>query len=180
MANETKPAALERAATDAYRRGDLHSAADGFRQARSAFEAQGATLRAAEMANNLCVALIGLGRGREALESVEGTPRLFEQAGDSLQAARATGNRAAALAAVGRSAEAIADYRQAIERFHALGARDDEAATWQALSRLQLQSGDPLAAAASAQASLDAHPRPGPLRRIVRGMVDRALRLTRG
>lgn len=132
------------------------------------------------MANNLCVALVGLGRGREALEAVEGTALVFEQAGDPLQAARATGNRAAALAAAGRSGDAIAAYEQAIERFHSIGAREDEAATWQAISRLQLQTGDPFAAAASAQASLDAHPRPGPVRRLVRGVVDRALRLARG
>lgn len=180
MTAQPNPPGLERAALAAYRKGELEQAAKAFRDAQAGYASSGDRLKAAEMANNLCVTLVSLGRGREALQAVQGTAQVFEALGEPLQAARATGNTAAALAAAGEADRAIAAYQDAIERFQGLGVPDEEADTWQALSRLQLKRGDPLTAATSAQAALDLHPRPGPLRRLARSIIDRAFSLLRG
>ena len=174
-----KAAELERQALAAYRRGDLAGARDDYLAARAAYDSSGDALKAAEMANNLCVVLVGLGRGAEAVSVVQGTRQVFTEAGDLLNAARASGNLAAALEAAGELEAAATAYQTALDGLRAAGDRAGESQTWQALSRLQLRRGDPLAAAASAQAALDANPRPGPVRRFLRGLLDRAYRLPR-
>jgi len=174
-----KAADLESRAMTAYRQGDLTAAREGYAAARAAYDAAGDAPKAAEMANNLCVVLVALGRGQEAVAVVQGTPETFSRAGDRLKAARATGNLAAALEAAGELDKAVAAYERAIDGLHTAGDRSGESQTWQALSRLQLGRGDPLAAAASAQAGLNANPKPGLVRRILRGMVNLAYRLPR-
>lgn len=163
----------------AYRRGDMAAAADGFAAAESAYRAADEDRKAAEMANNLCVVLVGLGRGEEAVRIVEGTAAVFAAGGDAVMAAKATGNLAAALESVGRLDESAAAYERALDGFHVAGDRASESETWQALSRLQLRRGDALGAAASAQAALDTGPKPGPFRRLLRSISGRAFRLPR-
>ena len=172
-----KPADLEREALAAYRGGDLASACDGFAAAQAAYQASGDALKAAEMANNLCVALVGLGRGPEAVRAVEGSAAVFAAAGDRVRSARSLGNLASALESAGEPERATAIYEAAIEGLRAAGDRAGESETWQALSRLQLRRGDALGAAASAQAALDTHPKPGPFRRLLRSLSRGALRL---
>lgn len=171
------PADLERDALAAYRRGDLAAACEGFSDARSTFQAAGDHRKAAEMANNLCVVLVGLRRGEEAVRAVEGTAAVFAAAGDRVMAAKATGNLAAALESAGKLEQAAAAYEEALEGFRAAGDRASESETWQALSRLQLRRGDTFAAAASAQAALDTSPKPGPFRRLLRKFSRKAFRL---
>jgi tetratricopeptide (TPR) repeat protein len=177
MAAEADPRALEKRAFKDYRDGDLNAAEAGFRTAQAAYTATGNDSKAAEMANNLCVVLVGLGRPQEALKAIEGTDQVFASAGDRLNAARTIGNRASALEAAGRLDEAADEYQGAIERFRAAGAAAEESSTWQALSKLHMRRGDAISAASAAQAALDTHPSPGPLRRLVRGFVDKALAL---
>ncbi len=174
-----KPEDLESRAMAAYRQGDLAAAREGYAAARSAYDAAGNGPKAAEMANNLCVVLVALGLGQEAVAVVQGTAETFNRAGDPLNAARATGNLAAALEAAGELERATAAYERAIEGLHAAGDRSGESQTWQALSRLQLRRGDALAAAGSAQAALNTNPKPGLVRRFLRWIVNLAYRLPR-
>ena len=160
----------------AYRGGDLSAAESGFAAAQSDYQSQGDDHKAAEMANNRGVALVGLGRGEEAVRVVEGTAAVFAASGDQVMAAKATGNLAAALESVGRLEEAGNAYERALDGFRAAGDRASESETWQALSRLQLRRGDAFGAAASAQAALDSSPRPGPFRRLLRHITAKALR----
>lgn len=168
------PLQLEQDGIAAYRRGDLAQACDLFAAAEAAYQDGGSRLKAAEMANNRCVALIGLHRGTEAVAAVEETPLIFSQAGERSQEALALGNLAAALEAAGDLDRADHTYRRALDLLARTGDRSAESVTWQALSRLQLRRGDPLGAAASAQAALDSHPRPGLVRRILRRLLGRA------
>jgi len=158
-----------------YRRGNLTAAADGFAAARQAYASANEPLKAAEMANNLCVALVSLGRGEEAVQAVEGTAEVFARAGDRVRASQALGNLASALEAAGRLDRAQAVFDQAIEGFRSAGDREGESQTWHALSRLQLRLGQTFGAAASAQAALDSHPRPGIVRRVLRSLLRRSL-----
>jgi tetratricopeptide (TPR) repeat protein len=179
LSNAAKPEELERQALAAYRAGNLPAAADGFEAARAAYLTAGDSLKAAEMANNRCVTLVGLDRGQEAVQAVEGTSAVFAAAGDRRRAARALGNLAAALESAGQLERAAATYEAALEGLRAAGDRAGESDTWQALSRLQLRRGDTLGAAASAQSALDTHPRPGVIRRLVRTLTRGAFRLPR-
>ncbi len=179
MMNSRSPADLEQRATAAYRRGELETARQEYEAARQAYLDAGNPPKAAEMANNLCVVLVALGRAREAVAVVQGTEKTFTQAGDPLNAARAAGNLAAALEAAGDLDRAEPAYERAIDGLHSAGDRSGESQTWQALSRLQLRRGDALAAAASAQAALNTNPKPGLVRRFLRGMVNLANRLPR-
>jgi tetratricopeptide (TPR) repeat protein len=120
-----------------------------------------------------------LGRGEEAVRVVEGTANVFAAAGDAGMAAKATGNLASALESVGRLAEAQAAYERALDGFREAGDRSSLSETWQALSRLQLRRGDAFGAAASAQSALDASPKPGPFRRLLRTITARGYRLPR-
>ena len=163
----------------AYRGGNLSAADDGFAAAQSAYQGVGDDRKAAEMANNRCVVLVGLGRGEEAVRVVEGTAAVFASGGDAVMAAKAAGNLAAALELVGRLDEAAAAYERALDGFRAAGDRASESETWQALSRLQLRRGDAFGAAASAQAALDSGPKPGPFRRLLRRITAKAFRFPR-
>jgi len=162
----------------AYRGGDLAAADDGFAAAQSAYRIAGDDRKSAEMANNRCVVLVGLGRGEEAVR-VERTAAVFASEGDAIMAAKATGNLAAALESAGRLDEAAAAYERALDGFRAAGDRASESETWQALSRLQLRRGDAFGAAASAQAALDSGPKPGPFRRLLRRITAKAFRFPR-
>jgi tetratricopeptide (TPR) repeat protein len=170
---------LEQRGLAAYRRGDLAADSADLEAARLAYASSGDDLKAAEMANNLCVVLVGLGHADEAVSIVQGTEEVFARAGDARRAAQAAGNLAAALEAAGDLERAASAYQRALDGLHAAGDRAAESQTWQAFSRLQLRRGDPLGAAASAQAALDSNPSPGPLRRFLRGVLDRAFRLPR-
>jgi hypothetical protein len=154
--------------------GDLAAADDGFAAAQSAYRIAGDDRKAAEMANNRCVVLVGLGRGEEAVRVVEGTAGVFASGGDPVMAAKAAGN----LAALDGRRLTKRPPPTSGRRFQA-GDRASESETWQALSRLQLRRGDAFGAAASAQAALDSGPKPGPFRRLLRRITAKAFRFPR-
>jgi len=155
------PADLERQGLDAYRKGRLAEAVQRLQAALEGYRARGDRLRSAETSNNLSVVLLKTGEPRQALDAVTGTAAVFEAAGDPLRQAQAIGNEAAALEGVGRLDEAERTYRQAVDSFRRLGENEAEAQTWQALAALLLRRGRPVEAATSAQAGLEASPRPG-------------------
>ena len=155
------PADLERQGLDAFRKGRLAEAVQRLQMALEGYRARGDRLRSAETSNNLSVVLLKSGEPRQALDAVAGTAAVFEAAGDPLRHAQAIGNEAAALEGVGRLDEAEHHYRQAVDSLRRLGEHEAEAETWQALAALLLRRGRPVEAASSAQAGLEASPRPG-------------------
>jgi len=172
-----EPEALEQQALEAYRNGQIEQALAGFEAARQAFAGRGDRAKAAEMANDLCVAFLKAGRASEALAAVSETPETFLALGDAQRAAQAHGNLGSALEACGNLAEAEAAYRQACDRFAALGDRESEALTWRALSQVQLRLGRPMEAIATMQSSLKARPRATRTERLLRRILDLPLRL---
>jgi len=156
---------LAQQAMRAYRRGDLPAATQGFRAASEAFARTGDELSAAEAANNLCVALLQDDRPQEALACVQGTPAVFESHTDPARAAQAYGNLGNALEDCGRRSEAGEAYQRSLDLFRSLGGREGEALILQRISQLQLRQGQPIEALAAMQASLEAAPRGGLLRR---------------
>lgn len=154
--NRSLPAArVEAASLEHYQAGRLAEAIAGFGEARQAFLDADLPLKAAEMANNLGVALLQDKKPQQALEAVRGTPELFLDAGDLQQAGLAMGNLASVLEALGEGAEAQTSYQRAAELFEQIGDRQNQALTLKTLSQLQLRSGQPLTALLTMQASAD-------------------------
>ncbi|MBI4771848.1 MAG: tetratricopeptide repeat protein, partial [Chloroflexi bacterium] len=141
------------------------------------FAAAGQALRAAEMANNLCVTLISQGDFSGALQAVEGTPAIFQRAGEQVRQAQALGNQAAALEGLGRLAQAADLYRQAADLFEQAGDREQRALTLRALSAVQLKQGDLPGALAAMQGGLADEEHPGPVRRVARRLLGLPFKL---
>lgn len=166
------PEDLSREALDAYQRGELEDAVQGFQSAKREFHDRGDDINAAEAANNVSVVLLKMNRTQEALEAVTGTPEIFLQAGDQQREVMALGNLAAALEACGEIQQAEEYYFQALARLEENG--DDETRTYllQALSRLQLRDGKPFDALTSMQGALDSQPRFSLRTRLLRKLFE--------
>lgn len=164
-----KPEILAAQAQHAYKAKHFAEAAAKFAQAQQAFETQGATLQAAEQANNASVAWLQVGDAQAALQAAESTPALFLEAGDLQRAGMAWGNIAAALEALGQLDDALDAYQQAADLL-----RDEPELrlhVMQAISALQLRSGKQLQALASMQAGLEGIEHPSPKHRLLKRLL---------
>ncbi|MEW6567499.1 MAG: tetratricopeptide repeat protein [Chloroflexota bacterium] len=147
---------LERQALEAFRARRQDEAAAAFEAARKAYTEAGERGKAAEMANNLSVALLFGGHARRALQAVEGMPQVFHELGDATHEAQAWGNLASALEACGELRAAEDSYRHALELFVSLGDDENRALCLRSLSQLQLRRGRVMEASLTAHSALQA------------------------
>lgn len=165
------PEEYERQGLNAFNDGRFEESVCHFTSAHQAYLTQGDQGKAAQMANNLCVAYLKIDKNGEALEAVQGTPQVFLEHDDRVRAAQAYGNLASALEASGDIVGADENYRLAAKLFDQEGESEQYAYTLQALSRLQIRQGQPVKAVATMQDSLDAIPKPGFRDRILRRLL---------
>lgn len=173
----TRAGAAAREAQEHYLQERWTDAAEAFERAEQAYREDGATVDAAEMANNRAVALVQAGEPDAALEALEGTPELFLEAEDQHRAAQAFGNQASALEALGRVEEATTAYQRAAELFNQLGDADSRLHTYQALSQMQLRQGRTLDALTSYQRGLPGSARLSWKQRFLRWLLSLPSRL---
>lgn len=178
MSERSTPASLEVRASVAFREGSLDLAIELFQAARESFRQNGDALKAAEMANNLSVALLKADRPQEALQAVDGTQAVFQSAGDEHRAALAWGNFAAALEACGDLTAAEDAYREATTLFAKLDDAEGRTYTHQALSRLQIRQGRALEAVTTMQTGLESTGGLSLRDRILRFLLNLPSRLT--
>ncbi len=174
---QSSPSELEKEASEEYEAGRLETAIHLYRAAHEGFLAEEDGLKAAEMANNLCVVLLQAGRPQEALEMVRGSPEFFQASGEEDRAAQSYGNLGAALEACGEDEAAMSAYSKAAELLRGLGDQENYAYTMQALSRLQLRRGKPIEAVYSMQSGLADAPRLSLKERALRWLLNLPLRL---
>jgi len=155
MDDVLSPKQVESEAEAAYIAGDYLQAAHLYKTAQSGLEVQGDKIQAAEMANNCSVALLEAGKAKDALLVLDGTYEVFEGVGDIRRQAIALGNRAAALDVLKESEAAMKAYQIAAELFNQVGERDLYLSTMQALSALQLRTGNQLEALGTMQAGIN-------------------------
>ncbi|GAB4477145.1 MAG: hypothetical protein Kow0088_15680 [Anaerolineales bacterium] len=155
MSKLLSPKELAERAERFYRDGNLPEAAEGFEAAARAYQAQGKQILAAEMWNNYSVVLIQLGRGEEAVKTVETTLPILNESGDQERLGVAYGNLATALEACGRYAEAQEAYLQSADLLEKCGKMELRLHALKALSQLQLKQGKQLQALATFQAALE-------------------------
>ena len=164
----TDPTQLTEQGKQAYAQGDHSAAADLFAQAAQAYAEARDELNAAEMRNNQSVALLQMGRAREALSAVEGTEVIFAKAGDLKRQGLAAGNRAAALEGLKRFDEALAEYERAASLLEQAGEGDMHSIVRKAAANLNLKRGRVTAAQMDVYDSLRLVEKPNFTQRIMK------------
>lgn len=177
--NETRssPSDLAKAAKSSFERDDLGAAIEGFRTAKDGYYQAGDHLMAAEMANNLSVALLKADRPQEGLEEVRDTPQIFLGAEDELRTAMAYGNLASALEANTELESAERALEDAIRIFKKIGDKEHLMHSVRALSQLQLRRGRPLEAVTTMQGGLDQQSKLNVKNRLLRSILSIPSRL---
>ncbi len=164
MTTDPTPALLSQQGKTAFERGQYDEAANLFRRA-----AQGlGQADAAEMNNNLSVALLQAGKAPEALEAALGTDQIFAQAGDRRRQGMALGNQAAALEALGRTDEALAAYDRSAEVLSQAGEGDLLAFVKKSAAAIRLKRGDVVQSALNMVGSVEAKSKPTFFERILK------------
>jgi tetratricopeptide (TPR) repeat protein len=143
-------------------------AVEFFRQAADGYTAGSAGLMAAEMKNNMSVALLQAGKAREALDAALGTDQIFEAAKDIKRQGMAVGNQAAALEGLNRYDEAIAAYERSAELFAQAGEGDLRAMVMKSAAAIKLKTGKITDSAFKMMGSLDVKDNPSFFERILK------------
>ncbi len=163
-----EPAQLESQGKRAFVDKKFDEAAELFRQAAEGYTLAGVGLMAAEMMNNVSVALLQAGKPQESLSAVLGTEKIFEEAKDIKRQAMALGNIAAALEALKRTDEAIASYDLSAELFGQVNEGDLRAMVMKSAAALKLKSGKVSESAFKMLGALGAKKTPGIFERILK------------
>ncbi|MCE7861037.1 MAG: hypothetical protein DYG86_14785 [Chloroflexi bacterium CFX2] len=143
-------------------------AAEYFRQAAEGYALGRAGLLAAEMRNNMSVALLQAGKPQEALDAALDTDKIFAGGNDVKRQAMALGNQAAALEGLHRYDEAIARYEQSAELFSSVNEGDLRAMVIKSAAGLKLKTGRITESAFNMMGSVDAKDNPNFLERIMK------------
>jgi len=165
------PNALAEQGQQAFSAKKLDQAADFFSAAASGFEAANDPLKAAEMKNNLSVALLKMGKAQEAWDAVAETDKVFEAAGDIRRQGLAIGNQAAALEELGQISEAQAAFERSAALFAEAGESDLRSIVLQSIAMLKLKRGKLMEAGLSMIGSIDSAPHPTIMQNILRFLL---------
>jgi len=165
---DVDPSKLAEEGKNAFGKKQFDQAADLFRQAADGYSLGRAGLLAAEMKNNLSVALLQAGNPREALEAALGTEQVFAAANDHKREAMAIGNQAAALEALKRYDEAIALYEKSASLFAEADEGDMQAMVMKSAAALKLKTGKITESAFKMVGALEAKQKPTLFERIMK------------
>lgn len=162
------PAQLESKGKRAFEERKFDEAAEFFKQAAYGYSLGRAGLQAAEMQNNLSVALLQAGKPSEALNAALGTDDIFAGANDVKRQAMALGNQAAALEGLHRYDEAIEKYERSADLFGQVDEGDLRAMVMKSAAAIKLKTGKITESAFKMMGSLDVKKNPGFFERILK------------
>ena len=171
MATASEVTRLGEEGKQAFEAGQYEPAAEKFRAAANGFASLSDEVNAAEMQNNLSVALLKLGRNQAALEALPGTEQVFARAGDARRQGMAAGNQAAALEALQRWDEALAAYERSAEMFGQAGDGDLRSMVLKSAAAIKLRRGQVSESAFKMIGSLDAKDKPSLFERLLRSVL---------
>ncbi len=166
-----EPAQLESKGKRAFEERKFDEAAQLFKQAAEGYSLGRAGLQAAEMQNNLSVALLQAGKPREALDAALGTDEIFAGAKDIKRQAMALGNQAAALEGLHQYEEAIEKYERSAELFGQVDEGDLRAMVMKSAAAIKLKTGKITESAFKMMGSLDVKKNPGFFERILKFLL---------
>jgi tetratricopeptide (TPR) repeat protein len=162
------PNQLAEQGKQAFRNKKFDEAVELFKQAAEGYALDRAGLMAAEMRNNMSVALLQAGRAQESLDAALGTDQVFAEAEDVRRQGMALGNQAAALEALNRYDEAIEKYDLAAQLFSQAGEGDLRSLVMKSSAAIKLKTGKVTDSAFKMMGSLEAKDNPGFFERILR------------
>ncbi len=168
----SEPAQLDLQGKRAFAEKRYIEAAELFRRAAEGYTLGGASLLAAEVKNNMSVALLKAGKAQEALDAALGTDEIFASANDIKRRAMALGNQAAALEDLKRYDEALQKYELAADLFHQVNEGDLRAAVMKSAAAVKLKSGQVGEAAFKMIGWLDSKKNPNLLERFLKFLLD--------
>lgn len=162
-----EPAQLEAQGKNAYQNKKFKEAVDLFRQAAEGYTLEHASLLAAEMKNNMSVALLQAGKPQESLDAALGTEKIFARAKEIKRQAMSLGNQAAALEALKRYDEAYANYELSAKLFKQINEGDLRSMVMKSAAGIKLRTGRISESAFKMFGSMDAKQTPGFFERIL-------------
>ena len=163
-----EPAQIADQGKQAFESKNFIEAAELFRQAAEGFTAGNSALMAAEMMNNMSVALLQAGRAQEALNAALSTDQIFAEAKDIKRQGMAVGNQAAALEGLNRYDEAIAAFERSAELFAQAGEGDLRSMVMKSAAAIKLKTGKITDSAFKMMGSLDVKENPSFFERILK------------
>jgi tetratricopeptide (TPR) repeat protein len=164
----TEPQQLAEQGKQAFAAKQFDQAASCFTEAASAYEALDDTLNAAEMKNNLSVALLQAGNAQAAYEAAAGTHEIFAQAGDLKRQAMAYGNQASALEAMKKFDQALEAYEKSAALFADAGESEMRSMVLQSAATIELRRGKVTDSALSMIGSVESTKKPNLLQRFLK------------
>ncbi len=129
-------------------------AADFFQTLVKEYRTNGDLLASAEMANNLSVTLLMLGKARQAFDAAFHTEEIFKENNDPSRAAMALGNQAAALEEMKKYKEALGLYQESADLLRNTNEKEMRSLVLKRISALQIRTGEKLDATTSMYAAL--------------------------
>lgn len=167
----SKPEYLTKQGKQAFEAKEFDRAASLFTEAASAYQALDDTLNAAEMKNNLSVALLQAGKAKEAYEAAAGTDEIFAQAGEVERQAMAFGNQGAALEALKQLEPALEAYERSAALFAEAGETEMRSIVLQSAAAIKLRRGKMMDSALSMIGSVESTKKPTLLQRLLRFLI---------
>jgi tetratricopeptide (TPR) repeat protein len=165
------PKQLAEQGKQAFAAKNFDQAASLFTEAASAYAALDDPLNAAEMKNNLSVALLQAGNAKAALDAAAGTDEIFAQAKDVKRQAMAFGNQAAALEALKKPDQALEAYEHSAALFAEAGESEMRSIVLQSAAALKLRRGKMLDSALSMIGSVESTKKPNLMQRFLRFLL---------
>ena len=164
----SKPQQLAEQGKQAFAAKQFDQAASFFTEAASAYEALDDPLNAAEMKNNLSVALLQAGNAQAAYDAAAGTDEIFAQADDLKRQAMAYGNQAAALEALKKFDQALEAYEKSAALFADAGETEMRSMVLQSAATIELRRGKVTDSALSMIGSVESTKKPNLLQRFLK------------
>ncbi len=162
------PQQLAEQGKQAFAAKQFDQAASAFTEAASAYEALDDPLNAAEMKNNLSVALLQAGNAQAAYDAAAGTDEIFAQASDLKRQGMAYGNQAAALEALKKFDQALEAYEKSAALFADAGEAEMRSMVLQSAATIELRRGKMMDSALSMIGSVELTKKPNLLQRFLK------------
>jgi tetratricopeptide (TPR) repeat protein len=162
------PQQLAEQGKQAFAAKQFDQAASAFTEAASAYEALNDPLNAAEMKNNLSVALLQAGNAQAAYDAAAGTDEIFAQASDLKRQGMAYGNQAAALEALKQFDQALEAYEKSAALFADAGEAEMRSMVLQSAATIELRRGKMMDSALSMIGSVESTKKPNLLQRFLK------------
>jgi tetratricopeptide (TPR) repeat protein len=163
-----EPAQIAEKGKKAFENKKFDEAAELFQQAAQGFTEGRSGLMAAEMKNNMSVALLKAGKPQEALDAAKDTDKTFADANDIKRQGMALGNQAAALEGLNHYDEAIAAYERSAELFAQIDEGDLRSMVMKSAAGIKLKTGKITDSAFKMMGSLDVKENPSIFERILK------------